>query len=80
MGLVEMRRNHVVAKILVRGNDIKIENMKFESVEKYKHLGSVITSNNSISEEIRERLAAGGRCYFALKTVLRPNSFTEILS
>lgn len=40
-------------------NYIKTENINFESVKEFKYLESVINSENSIIQEIRERIAAG---------------------
>lgn len=57
-----------------RAPDIEIHGNRVEAVGKFKYLGSVLTSDNNVSEEIRERIAAGGRCYFAFKKLLGSNS------
>ena len=35
----------------------------FEQVNSFKYLGSVVNADNSIQEEIKERIAAGNRAY-----------------
>jgi hypothetical protein len=35
---------------------IKLANMSFESVEKFKYLGTILTDQNSMEEEFKSRL------------------------
>jgi hypothetical protein len=46
---------------------INIEDMQFEKTEAVKYLGSIVNEDNSIEQEIQERIAAGNRAYFANK-------------
>jgi hypothetical protein len=39
-----------------RNHDIKIENNSFEKVEEFIHLGTTLTNQNSVQEEIKSRL------------------------
>ena len=48
---------------------IRIGNHSFEEVQEFKYLGSTITENNETSEEIKPRIAAGNRSYYALKNI-----------
>jgi len=48
-----------------RENKIEIKVMSFESVQSFKDLGSTVNQNNTIEEEIKERLTAGNRAYYA---------------
>jgi hypothetical protein len=41
--------------------DIKIANRCFENVAKFRHLGTTITNQNLIQEEIKRRLNSGDR-------------------
>jgi len=39
-----------------RGHSVKIDNSYIERVEEFKYLGTMITDQNSIHEEIKSRL------------------------
>jgi hypothetical protein len=39
--------------------EIEIEGMKIEEVSKTKYLGTIVTRDNLLEEEIKERIAAG---------------------
>ena len=39
--------------------------MSFESVQSFKYLGSTVNQNNTIEEEIKERIIAGNRVFYA---------------
>jgi len=51
--------------------EIEIERMKIEEVSKTKYLGTIVTRNNLIEEEIKERIAAGNRAYFANQKIFQ---------
>jgi len=38
---------------------------QFESVNEFTYLGAQINEQNKISEEIRKRIQAGNRCFYA---------------
>jgi hypothetical protein len=46
---------------------INIEHMQFGKTKAFKCLGSIVNEDNSIEQEIQERIAAGNRAYFANK-------------
>jgi len=42
---------------------MKIHDSSFERVEAFKYLGTTLTNQNSIQEEIKSRLKSGNVCY-----------------
>jgi hypothetical protein len=48
----------------VRGNNLEIDTMSFESVQSFRYLRPVDNQNNTIEEDIKERIIAGNKaCY-----------------
>jgi len=54
-----------------RENKLEIDNMSFESVQSFKYLGSTVKQNNTIEEEIKERIIAGNRAFYANKKMFQ---------
>ena len=46
---------------------INIENKEIEQVRSFKYLGSTVKTDNTIEEEIKERIAVGNKTFFANK-------------
>ena len=62
--------------ITSRQQNIIIENLSFENVEKIKYLGVRVTNTNDIREEIKRRINMGIACYYySLEKIYRPNYF-----
>ena len=53
------------------GNKLEIDTTSFESVQSFKYLGSVINQNNTVEEEIKERLIAGNKVFCANQKMLQ---------
>ena len=49
---------------------MRIDNSTFESVEEFKNLGTILTNQNSIPEEIKSRLRPGNACYHSVQNPL----------
>ena len=49
--------------VLTRIQSVRIDNSTFERVEGFKYLGTTLTNQNSIVEEIKSRLRSGNACY-----------------
>jgi hypothetical protein len=53
-----------------RGHSVKIDNSSTERVEDFKYLGTTLTDQNSIQEEIKSRLKLGNACYLSVPNLL----------
>ncbi|KAJ4431573.1 hypothetical protein ANN_20172 [Periplaneta americana] len=53
---------------IVRNGNIKIANLSFEEVEKFKYLGATVTNINDTREEIKHRINMGNACYYSVES------------
>jgi len=53
------------------GSSIVIDGDEFEVVDEFVYLGSLVTTDNSTSREIRRRIISGSRAYYGLHQSLR---------
>ena len=65
--------------ITSRQQNIVIENLSFEKVEKLKYLGVTVTSTNDIRKEIKRRINMGNACYYSLEKILSSRLLSKIL-
>jgi hypothetical protein len=49
---------------------MKIDNSGFARAEKFKYLGTTLTNQNSIQEEIKSKLKSGNACYHSAQNLL----------
>jgi len=49
---------------------VRIDDSTFERVEEFKYLGTTLTNQNSITEEIKSRLRSGSACYHSVHNIL----------
>jgi hypothetical protein len=50
--------------------DIEIADRLFENVSQFKYLGTTVTNQNLIQEEIKRRLIFGNACYHSVQSLL----------
>jgi len=62
-----------------RSHIMKIDNSSFERVEDFKHLGTTITYQNSIQEEIKSRMMSGNACYYSVQYLLSSSLLSKNL-
>jgi hypothetical protein len=53
-----------------QNRDIKIANKWFENVSQFKYLGTTVTNQNLIQEEIKRKLISGNACYHSVQNLL----------
>jgi len=53
-----------------RSHNIEIDNSSFERVKEFIYLGTSLTNQNSIQEEIKIRLKSGNACYHSVQNLL----------
>jgi len=61
-----MSRDQNVGRI----QSVRIDNSAFERVEEFKYLGTTLTNQNSVAEEIKSRLKSGNACYHSVQNLL----------
>jgi hypothetical protein len=49
-----------------QNRDIKIANRSFENVSQFKYLGTTVTNQNLIQEEIKRRMNSRNACYHSV--------------
>jgi len=49
---------------------VRIDNSNFERVEEFKYLGTALTNQDSIAEEIKSRLRSGNACCHSIQNLL----------
>ncbi|KAJ4433802.1 hypothetical protein ANN_16114 [Periplaneta americana] len=64
---------------IVRNGNIKIGDLSFEEVEKFKYLGATVTNINDTREEIKRRINMGNSCYYSVKKLLSSSLLSKNL-
>ena len=63
-------RHYIVIGIVVLIHSVTIDNSTFDRVEEFKYLGTTLTNQNSIAEEIKCRLKSRNACYHSVQNLL----------
>jgi hypothetical protein len=50
---------------------LNVELMQFEQVDSFKYLGSIVNKNNTIEEEIKQRIMAGNKAFYTNKRMFQ---------
>jgi hypothetical protein len=53
-----------------RSHSMKTVNSSFERVEDFKYLGTTLTNQNAIQEEMKSRFKSGNACYYSVQNLL----------
>jgi hypothetical protein len=53
-----------------QNRDMKIADRLFENVSQFKYLGTTVTNQNLIQEDIKRRLNSGNACYHSVQNLL----------
>jgi hypothetical protein len=53
-----------------QNQDMKIANRWFENVSQFNFLGTTVTYQNLIQEEIKRRMSSGNTCYHSVQSLL----------
>ncbi|KAJ4444686.1 hypothetical protein ANN_06483 [Periplaneta americana] len=64
---------------IVRNGTIKVGDLYFEVVEKFKYLGATVTNINDTREEIKRRINMGNACYYSVEKLLSPSLLSKNL-
>jgi len=59
-------------------HSVRMDNSAFERVEEFKYLGTILTNQNSIAEEIKSRLRSGNASYYSVQKFCLPGCYTKI--
>ena len=60
-------------------HNMHIDNTAFERVEEFIYLGTSLTNQNSIQEEIKSILKSGNACYYSVQHLLSPSLLSKNL-
>ncbi|KAJ4446810.1 hypothetical protein ANN_13508 [Periplaneta americana] len=64
---------------IVRNGTIKVGDLSFEEVEKFKYLGATVTNVNDTQEEIKRRINMGNASYYLVEKLLSSSLLSENL-
>jgi len=62
-----------------QSRSMKIDNSSFERLEEFRYLGTNLTNQNSIQEEIKSRLKSGNACYHSVQNLLSSSLLSKNL-
>jgi hypothetical protein len=63
-----------------QSHNINSDNYCLESVEEFKYLGTILTNQNSIREEIKIRCKSGNDCNYSVQNLLSSSLLSKHLT
>jgi hypothetical protein len=78
-----LQMNDTTTKYMINrqdGNKVKeteLMGKRYEKVESFKYLGALMTSLNEIETEIKNKIAVGKKCYYALGPIIKRRSISQ---
>jgi len=63
-----------------RIHSMKFDNSSIERVQEFKYLGTTLTNQNSVQEEIKSRLKLGNACYYSVQNLLSSRLLSKNLN
>jgi len=60
-------------------HNISIDNSSFERVEEFKYLGTIVTNQNSLQEEIKSRMNSENAYYHSVQNILSSSLLSKNL-
>ena len=64
---------------VIQNQNIVIQNLSSENVEKFRYLGVTLTNTNDIREEIKRRINMENACYYSLQEILSSSLLSKKL-
>ena len=61
-----------------RSHSVKTDNTSVERVEQFKYLGTTLTNQNSVQEEIKSRLKSDNACCHSVQNILSSSVLFKI--
>jgi hypothetical protein len=61
-----------------RIHSVRTDNSTFKRVEEFKYLGTTLTNQYAIQEEIKSRLRLGNACYLSVENLLSSRLISKI--
>ena len=58
-----------------KSHNVKTDDSSFGKVEEFRYLGTTLTNQNSIQEEIKSRLKSGIACYHSVQNLLSSSCY-----
>ena len=56
---------------------LTVDNKHIDQVTSFSYLGTIVNGNNTLEEEIRERIVKGNKAFYVNKTLFKSNLVTR---